>query len=164
MFKILRTTLFLFGILCAVDSIVPAQEINGSKGWKIVDFCGMSFSVPESLQNEKVQGIDSCVATLTDKRTILTLDYGWYSGVSKYAHFLEFDEKPIEIGKKKGTIATYRDPRMAPEHSWVSRIFVVVTPSINGSPEVAMNMFVVVGDKTDFQIAEVIFRSIKFKR
>ena len=164
MIHIIRTTLFVIGIVCIASLIIGAQDIKGSKGWKIVTYCGMSFSVPGTLEDKKLQGMDSCVATLTDKRMILTLDYGWFSGVSKHASFIEYDERVIAIDEKNGTIATYRDPRNKSGHTWVARIFVVVQPSIKGSPEVAMNMFVEVKNKMEFPIAEQIFRSIKFNK
>ena len=116
------------------------------------------------MKDQKARGIDSCIAVLKGEELTLSLDFGMYSGVSRYDHYLDFEEKAIVIGRKKGTVATYRDSTMNPEQSWVARIFVVVEPPRDGWGEVATNMFVVVKERKDIAAAERIFNSIKFKK
>jgi len=124
----------------------------------------MTFRVPSFLKDQKTRGIDSCVAVLEDERMSLSLDYGLYSGVSKYDHYIDFKQNEIVIDGKKGTIATYRDSTMDSEQSWVARIFVKIVPRRNGWGSVALNMFIVVGDRGELATAEKVFRSIRFSK
>lgn len=156
-------TFALLGVL-STGMLCNAQELERkADGWKSVELCSMSFSVPDSLVDKKARGIDSCIAVLSDDAVSLSLDYGLYSGVSRYDHYLNFTEKRMVIDGKKGSFSTYRDSTMDPEKSWVGRLFVVVEPPKDGWPETAMNMFVVVKSKAELSVAEKIVRSIKFK-
>jgi hypothetical protein len=157
-------TLALLGVLLTATATMAQASGTKNDGWKSVKFCSMIFSVPETLKDNKAQGIDSCVASLSDKSVSLSIDYGLYSGVSRYDHYLDYEERDIVIGGRKGSIATYRDSTTAPEKSWVGRLFIVVEPPKDGWPAVATNMFVVVGSKAELSIAERIIRSIKFNK
>lgn len=157
-------TLALLGALLTATATMAQASGTKNDGWKSVKFCSMTFSVPKTLKDNKAQGIDSCVASLSDSDVSLSIDYGWYSGVSRYDNYVEFKEKEILVDGRKGTFATYRDTERSPENSWVGRLFVVIEPRTGHGPEVATNMFVVVRSKAELSIAERIVRSIKFNK
>jgi hypothetical protein len=154
----------VFVVFLTTLATVAQGSLVKVDAWKSVTFCSMTFSVPKTLKDKEARGIDSCVAALSDDAISLSIDSGWYSGVSRYDDYLEFKEKKIVIDGKKGTLATYRDSTMAPEQSWVARLFVVIERSRARSPEVATNMYVVVGSKEELATAERIIRSIKFDK
>src|SRR5687768_16422084 len=164
-FFMVRTICLLLVITASFCSaITRSQNVVTSREWRTISVCELTFRVPVFLKDQKARGIDSCVAVLNDEEMGLSLDYGLYSGVSKYDHYIDFKEKEIVIDGKKGTIATFRYSTMDPEHSWVARIFVNVEPPKDGWGSVALNMFVVVKDPGEFANAEKIFRSIKFRK
>jgi hypothetical protein len=146
----------LVAVIFAAASVGYGQSAGIPKGWKEVDKCGLRFRVPESMTDEKREGIDSCVAVYSNDRLVLSIDYGWYSGVGKFDSYQNYKEQKIVIDGKPGELATYQDSRGRKDRSLVARIYVSIEPPL------AVNMFIYYGDPKDLEKARAIFQSIRF--
>lgn len=136
---------------------VFVQETAATQpGWKVVSVCGLTFSVPNDLEDQKSKGVDSCIASYAGKEITISLDYGWYSRVSRQDEYKHYADRPINIDGRKGRISTYKYGSR-----WVARIFVAMSPNKNGPTEVAFNMHVTGSNRKVLTTARKIFSSIK---
>lgn len=154
---------FAFGFVGLTDNY--AQNSKVASGWKKVSICDISFIVPKNLKNNNARGIDSCVASFSNDKIGLGIDYGWYSSAStKYESYTDFKEEFIQIDGKKAQLATYIDTRSNDEEMFVARIYIVTNEPEGGGMTTALNMTIGVGNEKDLETAKKIFQSIRFDK
>ena len=158
MFKALLGTLIIIAMGYCSAYGQQSSEVNT---WKAVHKCGLSFSIPANMTDLNAKGIDSCLGSFGSDDIYLSLDYGLYSGISRYETYQEFNETPIRVDGKKGRYLTYKDSLMDPAHSWVGCIYIPVAARTKHWPETAFNMFATVKDQESLNIAKKIFQSIR---
>jgi len=141
-----------------------AQGKEDSTTWKLISKCGLTFSIPSSLEAKEVHEIDSCLGVYETEDLSVSFDYGLYSGVSNLPHYLNLKEEPILIDRRPGQFASYQDTTMDPSCNRVARLFVVTKPPKGVWGVTALNMFVVGRDEKSTSIARKIFASIRIKR
>lgn len=72
------------------------------KGWRLVNLNSFSFLLPESMKDQKAQGIDSAVWRFEDDKMILFIERGVYEVVVPDREDFENLTKSIEINGVKG--------------------------------------------------------------
>jgi hypothetical protein len=129
-----------------------AQEREIPKRWREVKICGLSFLIPKELKNQKIRGIDSCVASFEGKKITLGMDYGAYTAAPESETiYPDTKRELLEIDGKKAHLATY---------SYGARIYVLVGKSDFGKH--ALGMTISIKNKNDVETARQIFQSIRF--
>ena len=141
-----------------------------SDDWVPVNVCHVRFLLPANLKRTTRKGIDSCIAEFENRKMLLSIDYGWYGGPARESDVtLDFREEAVSIGGKTGTISTYVDnslyARNHPERKYVTHVYVVAkaTPDERASMTTSLMMEVRSESKKQLQIAERIFRNVRFE-
>lgn len=73
-----------------------------SEDWKLIDLRNFSFILPKTMEDKKIQGIDSAVWRFEDEEMILNIDSGRYNVDFSDREAFESLTKPIEINGFRG--------------------------------------------------------------
>ena len=131
-------------------------------GWKPIDAGGrFSFHLPEDMQPQNVHGIDSYVGEYRNKNLRVTFDYGLYSNsldtLSSQPEYKEFNRV---IGGRKAKIVYYRATDAAAEYKYYAAVYFPAAPSHRASN---LNLSAEFNDKHEWETAQTIFESIRFR-
>lgn len=117
---------------------IPTQ--NKSADWKNVSACGLSFSLPSDIKEEKVQGIDSCVHRYRGKNSLLILDAIMYVNIDgsrkdEYAGKRDFNWMETKIDRQKAEIISCYDAvnTEARRFNYVAVLYVPRMPKDQGN-------------------------------
>ena len=102
-----------------------ARQQSGTETWVKANVCGITFLLPPDMKNLNSKGVDSCVADFSNGSMSVMVDFGFYGGAHKQSKTdRDFNERPMLIGGKQGTVATYIDDSSF-AHQFPGRRYVV---------------------------------------
>ncbi len=99
-------------ILIIVAGCVEQKTQNNSLegGWKTIDAGGkFSFDLPQNMNKEEVQPIDSFVQQYVGDGMLVSFDYGWYSDpLDRYESEPEYWREQRKVGGFNATLIGYK--------------------------------------------------------
>ncbi len=96
-------------------------------GWQRVKVCQISFLAPKDLTDQRINGVDSCVAEYRSNTMRLHVDSGMSgAAATKTDMTLEFKETSIEIDGIKAQLVTYQDSRNLSKLNLIAQLFLVL--------------------------------------
>lgn len=102
----------------------PTKSVHS--GWKEIQACDLTFTIPDALEQTTNMGIDSCVADFQSEFMWITIDAGIYGSPLNRAEWtLNFVKHQIRIGGKTGEFATYKDATNFQNGDFIAAIYVV---------------------------------------
>jgi len=167
----MKQSLLIVILLLLTFSVARAQNKKPSipDGWKKIEACGITFYAPPDLEEEKVQGIDSCVKEYRSKNIILSLDVLGYIGKESDTRRDEHsDEKDFQIvktkiGGRKAEIITHyetKDSKKWKDLPYSATLFVSVTGKDGGNLTIWTNS----RSAEDRETAKKIFATVRFDK
>jgi hypothetical protein len=158
-----KTNLLII-ILLAFPISTLAQTKHLPKNWKRIKICDFTFSAPQTFQDLKVKGIDSCVGSFQDEELSLTFDYGRYSGkFQKSESTFNFKQQPLLIGGRLGKFVTFESKPSETVKRYYAGIYVELGKKNRQIPMITkFNMCISGRSEKVLETARQIFKTIKF--
>lgn len=148
-------------LLFLLANISCAQKVKMPENWKKFDLPLFSFFAPSDFVSEPFKGKDSAIWKYKNQDLELTIDLGLYSAKPvEDKNEDNYVEKSAVIDKKKATIVSFKFSNS--ESKEFNYITAVYFPKID-SGETKLSLIAHSKTPEKQEIAEKIFRSIKFK-
>ena len=148
-------------LVVLLANVICAQKVRMPENWKKFDLPLFSFFAPSDFVSEPFKGKDSAIWKYKNQDLELTIDLGLYS--AKPTEDKDEDnyvEKSVVVDKKKATIVSFKfSDSDSKEFKYVTAVYF---PRI-GLDETKLSFIANSKTSEKQEIAEKIFRSIKFK-
>ena len=158
---LLILVLILTGCKSAYQNITKAEALKLKQGWDIINADGkFKFHIPQNMQKQDTQGIDSYVEEYRNENMRVSFDYGIHSdpldGYSLEAEYKEIKE--VISGREVKTVY-FKPTSFASEYKYFAGVHFPAVEE-GGSK---LTMGVEFNDERDRETAKTIFESIYFE-
>jgi hypothetical protein len=156
----LAVGLTIFGFRQSKERVAPVPS-----DWRVVNLDDFSFSIPSDMKEMGGEGTDLSVWKYRRSDISIEVHYGPTSAHPQY--FLdqpEYIERPINIGGRKGTLATFRlDDSNIGTFSNGSLKYVVAAHLTDNVLSAPVTVWIIYSDKSQQEFVTKVIHSFRFK-